>query len=114
MFFPFVKPDVVKRGVESMWNIQNDRAKMALAMTMTDKPTIVWDFYFLMLGIQMMFSIMLTDTENPSASASIVCRPLCQAILVRYFVAHSVRISIMCISAKRRIRRIDGMVIYND
>lgn len=25
LFFPFVKPDVVKRGVESMWNIQNDR-----------------------------------------------------------------------------------------
>lgn len=65
LFFPFVKPDVVKRGVESMWNIQNDRAMMALAMTMTDKPTIVWDFYSLMLGIQMMFSIKLTDTENP-------------------------------------------------
>lgn len=42
LFFPFVKPDVVKRGVESMWNIQNDRqndrAMMALAMTMSDKP----------------------------------------------------------------------------
>ena len=137
LFFPLVKLDVVKRGVESMWNIQNDRAMMALAMTMTDKPmavnmsfqreyaepyewikqqfidiaftyltsvlfyedydtmtpeqrllmqqgmeafggnaptyrialldkpTIVWDFYSLMLGIQMMFSIKLTDTENP-------------------------------------------------
>ena len=137
LFFPLVKLDVVKRGVESMWNIQNDRAMKALAMTMTDKPmavnmsfqleyaefyewikqqfidiaftyltpelfyndynkmtpeqrllmqqsmeafggnaptyrialldkpTIVWDFYSLMLGIQMMFIIKLTDTENP-------------------------------------------------
>ncbi len=106
LFFPFVKPDVVKRGVESMWNIQNDRAMMTLAMTMTDKPmavnmsfqreyaepyewikqqgmeafggnaptyrialldkpTIVWDFHSLMLGIQMMFSFMLTDTKKP-------------------------------------------------
>ena len=38
LFFPFDKPDVVKRGVESMWNISNDRVMMALAMTMTDKP----------------------------------------------------------------------------
>ena len=42
LFFPFVKPDVVKRGVESMWNISNDRAMMALALTMsTDKPMAV-------------------------------------------------------------------------
>ena len=42
MFFPFVKPDVVKSGVESMWNISNDRAMMALALTMsTDKPMAV-------------------------------------------------------------------------
>ena len=41
LFFPFDKPDVVKRGVESMWNIENDRVMMALAMTMTDKPMAV-------------------------------------------------------------------------
>ena len=41
LFFPLVKLDVVKRGVESMWNIQNDRAMKALAMTMTDKPMAV-------------------------------------------------------------------------
>ena len=41
LFFPFDKPDVVKRGVESMWNISNDRVMMALAMTMTDKPMAV-------------------------------------------------------------------------
>ena len=39
MFFD--KLDVIKRGVESMWNIQNDRIMMALAMTMTDKPMAV-------------------------------------------------------------------------
>ena len=137
LFFPFDKPDVIKRGVESLWNIQNDRAMMALAMTMSDKPmavnmcfqreyaerydwlkqqftnwifvfstsmlyyedydktdedtrnlfrqsmaafdgnaptyhialydkpTIVWDFHSLLLGIQMMFSFMLTDDTKP-------------------------------------------------
>lgn len=137
LFFPFDNLDVVKRGMESMWNIQNDCVMMALAMTMSnksmavnmsfqreyaepyewmkqqftdlaftfltsvifyedyddmtpdqrllmqegmtafggiaptyriallDKPTIVWDFHSLMLGVQMMFSFMLTDSENP-------------------------------------------------
>lgn len=30
-----------------------------------DKPTIVWDFHSLLLGIQMMFSFMLIDDTNP-------------------------------------------------
>ena len=30
-----------------------------------DKPTIVWDFHSLLLGIQMMFSFMLTDKDKP-------------------------------------------------
>jgi hypothetical protein len=30
-----------------------------------DKPTIVWDFHSLLLGVQMMFSFMLTDETNP-------------------------------------------------
>ncbi len=136
LFFPFDKPDVVKRGIESMWNISNDRVMAALAMAMSDKPmavnmsfqreyaeryewikqqftdlaftyftamlyyedydktspeerlllqqgmeafggiaptyrialldkpTIVWDFHSLMLGVQMMFSFMLTDSDN--------------------------------------------------
>ena len=41
LFFPFDKPDVVKWGVESMWNISNDRVMIALAMTMADKPMAV-------------------------------------------------------------------------
>ena len=137
LFFPFDKPDVVKRDIESMWNISNDRVMMALAMTMSDKPmvvnmgfqreygeryewmqqqfediaftyltsmlyyedydtltaeqkmlmqqgmeafggiaptykirlldkpTIVWDFHSLMLGVQMMFSFMLVDEARP-------------------------------------------------
>ncbi|CAK7032869.1 MAG: hypothetical protein ENTB_01863 [Enterocloster aldenensis] len=137
LFFPFEKPDVVKRGIESMWNVSADRTMMALAMTMSDKPmavnmefqreyaerydwlkrlftdwaftlttsvlyyedydrigedtrnlyrqgmaafdgiaptyhidlldkpTIVWDFHSLLLGIQMMFSFMLTDEAKP-------------------------------------------------
>ena len=163
LFFPFDKLDVIKRGVESMWNIQNDRVMMALAMTMTDKPmavnmsfqreyaepyhwmkqqfidwaftyinsflyyedydilneetrqmmqqsmvafggiaptyhialldkpTIIWDFHSLLLGIQMMFSFMLTDSENPirlckhctkafvaSRPSAVFCSPQCK------------------------------------
>ena len=34
-------------------------------IALLDKPTIVWDFYSLILGIQMMFSFMLTDDKKP-------------------------------------------------
>lgn len=163
LFFPFDKPDVVKRGVESVWNIKNDRVMAALAMTMSDKPmavnmsfqreyaeryewirqqfsdlaftyytamlyyedyektppeerlllqqgieafggiaptyrialldkpTIVWDFHSLMIGVQMMFSFMLTDSEQPiricqncmkafmaSDSSTEFCSPNCE------------------------------------
>ena len=165
LFFPFDKPDVVKRGIESMWNIQNDRVMAALAMTMSDKPmavnmsfqreyaeryewirqqftdlaftyytamlyyedydktppeerlllqqgmeafggiaptyrialldkpTIVWDFHSLMLGVQMMFSFMLTDSEQPiricrhcmkafaaSDQNDVFCSPQCEDV----------------------------------
>ena len=33
-------------------------------IALLDKPTIVWDFHSLILGVQMMFSFMLTDTEK--------------------------------------------------
>ena len=163
LFYPFDKLDVIKRGIESMWNIQNDRVMMALALTMTDKPmavnmsfqreyaeryewikqqfidwaftyinsflyyedydtlndetrqmmqqsmaafggiaptyhialldkpTIIWDFHSLMLGVQMMFSFMLTDSENPiklcrhctkafvaSRPSAVFCSPQCK------------------------------------
>ena len=133
MFFPFEPLTVGKRGVESIWQISNDRTMQALAMTMSDKPqavsmclqrqyaerydwlkqqftdwafnattcflyyeeyedlnpatrrlmqqsisafggnaptyhielrdkpTLVWDFHSLLLGLQMMFTFMLTD-----------------------------------------------------
>lgn len=41
IFFPFDELDIIKRGVESIWNVANDREMMALAMTMTDKPMAV-------------------------------------------------------------------------
>lgn len=163
LFFPFDKPDVVKRGVRSLWNIHNDRAMIALAMTMRDepmavnmsfqreyaerydwikqqfvdiaftyltsviyyedydslhpeqrklmqqgmeafggiaptyrialweKPTIVWDFHSLILGIQMMFSFMLTDKDTSirlckhcaqpfvaSRASTVFCSPKCK------------------------------------
>jgi len=34
-------------------------------VALLDKPTIVWEFHSLLLGIQMMFSFMLTDTAKP-------------------------------------------------
>ena len=60
-------------------------------IALLDKPTIVWDFHSLMLGIQMMFSFMLTDTEKPirickhclqtfvaSRPSAIFCSPQCK------------------------------------
>ena len=41
MFFPFEKSDVVLRVIESMWNIEGNKAMMALAMTMSDRPMAV-------------------------------------------------------------------------
>ena len=163
LFFPFDKLDVIKHGIESMWNIENDRVMMALTMTMTDKPmainmsfqreyaerydwmkqqfiawaftyvnsmlyyedydtlnvdtrrlmqqsmaafggnaptyhialldkpTIIWDFHSLLLGVQMMFSFMLTDSKNPirlcrhcakafvaSRPSAVFCSPQCK------------------------------------
>lgn len=34
-------------------------------IALLDKPTIVWDFHSLLLGVQMMFSFMLTDEKTP-------------------------------------------------
>ena len=41
LFFPFDKLDVVKRSVESLWNIEGDNMMMALAMTVSDRPMAV-------------------------------------------------------------------------
>ncbi len=159
LFFPFVKPDVVKRGVESMWNITewpcNDCAchdherqtngaqyeffsgKYAepyewLKQQFTDisftyiwllccstkimivwrrsktsdagrnaafggnaPPTIlsawqadiVWDFSLSDSWIQMMFSFMLTDSENPIKLCRHCTKALSQADQVLYFAA---------------------------
>ncbi len=137
LFYPFGKLELEKNGIESIWNINEDRMMMALAMTFAkqpmamqmcfqrqyaepydwlvnqfkdwafyvtntffyyldydrmtaeqrntmqmgmaalggnaptyhialyEKPTIVWDFHSLMLGIHMMFSFLLTDENHP-------------------------------------------------
>ncbi len=39
-FFPFVKPDVKKKGKESIWNLEG-RNMIALSLTMQDKPEAV-------------------------------------------------------------------------
>lgn len=60
-------------------------------IALLDKPTIVWDFHSLMLGVQMMFSFMVTDQEKPirickhcsegfmaSRPSAIFCSPQCK------------------------------------
>ena len=60
-------------------------------IALLDKPTIVWDFHSLMLGVQMMFSFMLTDSDNPiricqncmkvfaaSDQSKVFCSPQCE------------------------------------
>ena len=60
-------------------------------IALLDKPTIIWDFHSLMLGIQMMFSFMLTDSKNPirlcrhctkafvaSRPSAVFCSPQCK------------------------------------
>ena len=60
-------------------------------IALLDKPTIVWDFHSLLLGVQMMFSFMLTDSENPiklcrhctkafvaSRPSAVFCSPQCK------------------------------------
>ena len=37
-------------------------------IALLDKPTIIWDFHSLLLGVQMMFSFMLTDDKKPLRS----------------------------------------------
>ncbi len=107
--------DVVKKGIESglvtsvFYYMDYDRldeaARNAYRMGMAafggiaptyhiallDKPTIVWDFHSLLLGIQMMFSFLLTDEKNPlrlchncqraflaSRKDSLFCSPKCK------------------------------------
>ena len=41
LFYPFEKLDVVKKGMESSWNINQDRAMLALALTFQDQPMAV-------------------------------------------------------------------------
>ena len=38
LFYPFDKLDLIKRGVESAWNINEDRMMIALAMTFSGQP----------------------------------------------------------------------------
>lgn len=60
-------------------------------IALLDKPTIVWDFHSLLLGIQLMFSFMLTDERKPlrmckhcskafaaSSSGTLFCSPQCK------------------------------------
>ena len=38
LFYPFDKLDVVKKGVESNWNVSRDRTMIALTMTFMEEP----------------------------------------------------------------------------
>ena len=60
-------------------------------LELLDKPTMVWDFHSLLLGIQMMFSFMLVNDKNPlrickhcntifkaSRPSAVFCSPQCK------------------------------------
>lgn len=60
-------------------------------IALLNKPTLVWDFHSMLLGVQMMFSFMLTDTERPirlckhctqtfvaSRPSAVFCSPQCK------------------------------------
>mgnify|MGYP002855773570 CR=1 FL=1 len=60
-------------------------------IALLEKPTIIWDFHSLLLGIQMMFSFMLTDDKRPlricrhctkafvaSRPSAVFCSPQCK------------------------------------
>ena len=73
-------------------------------IALLDKPTIIWDFHSLLLGIQMMFSFMLTDSENPIR----LCKHCTKAFVASrpsaVFAALSARISIMFTRAEQETK----------
>ena len=62
-----------------------------------DKPTIYWDFHSLLLGIQMMFSFMLVDDDQPLrlCCASTARKCSWAADPMQPFAAHGARTSIV-------------------
>src|SRR5699024_12441975 len=38
LFYPFDQLDLVKKGIESTWNVSGDRTMVALTMTFMDEP----------------------------------------------------------------------------
>ena len=76
-------------------------------IALLDKPTIVWDFHSLMLCMQMMFSLMVTDQDKPIR----ICKH-CSEVFVAsrpsaVFAVLSARISTMFTRAERKIRMKD-------
>lgn len=68
-----------------------------------DRPAIYWDFHSLLLGIQMMFSFILMDSDQPLR----LCKS-CQKVFLgscanAVFAAHGIKISI--ISTKASLKR---------
>lgn len=57
--------DADSRGIYRQAMAAFDGNAPTYHIALLDKPTIVWDFHSLLLGIQMMFSFMLTDTQQP-------------------------------------------------
>lgn len=64
-FFPFKKLNIRKRGPEYNWVLDGDPETVFLGMFMDDRPYLVWNFNSLLQGIQLMFSMMLTDENRP-------------------------------------------------
>ena len=69
-----------------------------------ERPTIVWDFHSLLLGVQMMFSFMLTDEKSSLKVCKHCGKPLLPADPTAYFAVVNVKTGIMCIRAVLRIK----------
>lgn len=55
LFYPFEKLDLTKHGIESLWNINEDRMMMVLAMTFAKQP----------MAMQMCFQRQYAGRNNP-------------------------------------------------
>ena len=85
-YLSFDQKRLMQEGMEAFGGIAP-----TYKIRLLDKPTIVWDFHSLMLGIQMMFSLMVTDQEKPmrickhcsevfvaSRPSAVFCSPQCK------------------------------------
>ena len=58
------KPQAVMMSFQKEYAERYDWLAPTYHIELLERPTIVWDFHSLLLGVQMMFSFMLTDEKS--------------------------------------------------